>query len=277
MSLSRYRAQPQKGHLDRVKRIFGSLAYMPEGAIRFRTGEPDFSDIQDQEFDWSRNVYGSPKEIIPTDIPEPRGKYVTTVHYVGANLHHDLVTGRAVTAILHIVNGTPTDWCSERQATVETATYESEFVAARIAVDQIVDLKYTLMYLGVPIRSKCFMFGDNKSVIKISTIPNSLLSKRHHISAYHRVREAIALNTSCLSGQMARPTQQTFSASTGSSLKSGLYLSHFYSEEERLLRSNSSQRGVIQIPLIVLPVSHKEVRRILGWLLLPLSSCLVPT
>ena len=49
---------------------------------------------------------------------------MTTVHYVDANLHHDLVTGRAVTAILHIVNGTPTDWHSKRQATVETATYD---------------------------------------------------------------------------------------------------------------------------------------------------------
>ena len=201
MSLSRYRAQPQKEDLDRVKRIFGYLAYLPEGAIRFRTGESDFSDIQDQEFYWLRTIYGSPKEIIPTDIPEiiptdnpePRGKYVTTVHYVDANLHHDLVTDRAVTAILHIVNGTPTNWYSKRQATAETATYGSEFVAARIAVDQIVDLQYTLMYLGVPIRSKSVMFGDNKSVITSSTIPNSLLSKRDHISAYHRVREAIAL------------------------------------------------------------------------------------
>ena len=72
------------GHLDRVKRFFGYLAYLPEGAIRFRTGEPDFSDIQDQEFDWSRTVYGRPKEIIPTDITEPRGKYVTSVHYMDA-------------------------------------------------------------------------------------------------------------------------------------------------------------------------------------------------
>ena len=71
---------------------------------------------------------------------------------------------RAVTAILHIVNGTPTDKYSKRQATVETATYGSEFVAARIADDQIVDLRYTLMYLGVPIRSKSFIFGDNKSI-----------------------------------------------------------------------------------------------------------------
>ena len=48
------------------------------------------------------------------------------------------------------------------------------------------------MYLGVPIRGKSFMFGDNKSVITSSTITDSLLSKRHHISAYHRVMEAIA-------------------------------------------------------------------------------------
>ena len=110
MSLSRFRAQPQTGHLDRVKRIFGYLAYLPEGAIRFRTGEPDFTDIQNQEFGWSRTVYGSPNEIIPTDIPQPRGNHVTTVHYVDANLRHDLVTGRSVTAILHIVNGTTIDW-----------------------------------------------------------------------------------------------------------------------------------------------------------------------
>ena len=118
---------------------------------------------------------------------------MTFVHYVDANLHHDLVTGRSFTAILHIVTGTPIDWYSKRQATVETATYGLEFVAARIAVEQIVDLRYTLMYIGVPIRRKSFMFGDYKTVTTSSTIPNSLLSKRHHISSYHRVREAIAL------------------------------------------------------------------------------------
>ena len=132
------------------------------------------------------------------------------------------------------------------------------------------------MYLGVPIRSKHFMFGDSKSVITNSAIPNSLWSKRHHISAYHRIREAIA-SKYLMFIWMARPTQQTFSASIGSFLKSGPYSSHFYSGEERLLRSNSSDGGVKKIQLIGPRVSHKEIRRILGWLLLPLSSCLVPT
>ena len=80
----------------------------------------------------------------------------------------------------------------KRQGTVETATFGSEFVAARIATDQITDLGYTLMYLGVPIRSKSYMFGDNKSVVDSASIPTSILSKKSILAYYHRVREAIA-------------------------------------------------------------------------------------
>jgi len=114
--------------------------------------------------------------------------------YVDANLCHDMITGRSVTAVLHFVNGTPIDWYSKRQATVETATFGSEFVAARIATDQIIDLRNTLRYLGVPIRDKSYMFGDNKLVVTNATMPHSLLKKRHHMASYHRVREAIAAN-----------------------------------------------------------------------------------
>ena len=87
---------------------------------------------------------------------------MTTTTYVDANLHHDQVTDRAVTACLHLVNATPSHWHTKRQATVETATFGSEFLAAKLATDQIIDLRYTLMYLGVPIRSKSYLFDDNK-------------------------------------------------------------------------------------------------------------------
>ena len=63
---------------------------------------------------------------------------MTTVHYVNANLHHDLVTGRSVTAIPHTVNATPTDWYSKNK---QQWRHESEFMPKRIAVDQIVDLR----------------------------------------------------------------------------------------------------------------------------------------
>ena len=102
-----------------------------------------------------------------------------------------MVTGNSVTVVLHFVNTTPTDWFLKRQATVETATYGSEFVAAKTATEQIMDLRNMLRYLGVPIMSKAYMFGDNKSVVTSSTIPQSILNKRQYVLSYHRVREAI--------------------------------------------------------------------------------------
>ena len=40
--------------------------------------------------------------------------------------------------------------------------------------------------------NQAYMFGDNKSVVTSSTIPQSILNKRHNMLEYHRVMEAIA-------------------------------------------------------------------------------------
>jgi hypothetical protein len=192
VTMSRYRIQPRKGHIDRCKQIFGYINEMSDGGIRYRTQEPDFSNLPDNAYDWSRTVYGNEKERVPTDAPTPLGKYVVTHSYVDANLYHDHVTGRALTGILHFLNATPIDWYCKRQATVETATYGSEYISAKVAVEQIQDLRLTLMYLGVPIRDSSYLFGDNKSVVDSSTLPQSPMKKRHHALSYHRVREAIA-------------------------------------------------------------------------------------
>ena len=103
-----------------------------------------------------------------------------------------IIPGRSVTGILHFQNKFPIDWYSKKQATVETATYGSEYISARTCVDQIVDLRTTLRYLGVPVRDVSYMFGDNESVVNSSTQPHSRLHKRHNALSFHRVREAIA-------------------------------------------------------------------------------------
>jgi hypothetical protein len=59
-------------------------------------------------------------------------------------------------------------------------------------VDQIIDLCTTLRYLGVPIRSTSYMFGDNKTVVDSSSIPHAKLHKCHNALSFHRVREAVA-------------------------------------------------------------------------------------
>ena len=86
----------------------------------------------------------------------------------------------------------PIEWFSKRKSTVETATYGSKFVAARTCVEQIIDLWTTLRYMGVPIREKSYMFGDNKTVVDSSSNIYAKLHKHHTALSFHRVHEAIA-------------------------------------------------------------------------------------
>ena len=98
-------------------------------------------------------------------LPAAKGKLVVFTTYVDANLYHDLIIGRPFTGVLHLINKTPLDWYTKIQATVETATYCSEFVAARIAVDQIIDIRSTLRYFGVLMHSCAILLIVHRTVI----------------------------------------------------------------------------------------------------------------
>ena len=54
------------------------------------------------------------------------------------------------------------------------------------------EIRDTLRYLGVPIRGKSYVFGDNESMCKSASVPHTQLHKRHTALSWHRVREAIA-------------------------------------------------------------------------------------
>ena len=192
VTMSSFSAAPRQGHLERLQRIYGYLARFKSAAIRVRTEEPDFSMLPDLIHKWDHSVYGNPKEEVPSDAPTPLGKYVQLTHYVDANLLHNVLTGKSLTGVLHFANQTPVDWYSKKQSTVETATFGSEIVAARTATEQIIDLRNTMRYLGVPIRETSYLFGDNKTVVDSTMTPHSKLNKRHTMLSYHRVRHAIA-------------------------------------------------------------------------------------
>ena len=151
MTLSQFRAAQHLGHINRVKRIYGYLSKMRHAIIRIRTSELDYSAIPEKIHSWSSTCYPDAKEAIPHDAPTPKGKSIRATACFNANLYHDLISGRSVTGILHLLNKTPIDWFSKLQSTVKTATYGSEFVAARTCTEQIIALRLTLRYLGVPI------------------------------------------------------------------------------------------------------------------------------
>jgi hypothetical protein len=192
MTLSRFRACPCEGHLERVKRLYGYLYKWKHGVVRIRTQEPDYSDLPVKEYDWEYTCYGGATEEIPTDLPPPLGKEVVTTSFVDANLYHDLISGRSVTGILHLLNKTPVDWFSKLQSTVETATFGSEGAAGRTCTEQVMALRGDLRYLGVSVKGSSMVFGDNELVVNSASIPHYRIKKRHNALSFHRIREAIA-------------------------------------------------------------------------------------
>ena len=117
---------------------------------------------------------------------------MVTISCHDANLHHNVLIGRYVTRILHLVNKTPIDWYSKKQPAVETAAHSSESSSARTCAEQIIDLRNTLRCLGAPLRRKRFALGDNDAVVNGSVTPHTKKHKRHAALSFHRVREAIA-------------------------------------------------------------------------------------
>ena len=113
-------------------------------------------------------------------MPEPLDKAVVTATPMDSSLNHCLATGKSLTGCLQFANKTSVDSCSKKQATVETATYGSEFVAAKTATEQIMDIRQSLRYLGAPIASISFLLGDNRSVVTSTTLPHSTLTKHHN-------------------------------------------------------------------------------------------------
>jgi hypothetical protein len=116
--------------------------------------------------------------------------------FVDADHTGNRITRRSQTDILLYLNSAPILWNSKAQATVEMSTFGSEFVAMQIAVETIEAMRYKLRMFGVPIDGPANVFCDNKSVVTNCTVPESTLKKKHNAIAYHRVREAVAANTS---------------------------------------------------------------------------------
>ena len=194
-ALSRYSMAPREGHLSAMLRVFGYLKKYFRSKILIDTSYPDHSQYPEVEYNW-QEFYPDAEEDIPPDSPEANGqaygKKARITCYVDSDHAHDVVTRRSVTGVIIFVNNTPVKWISKRQKTVETSSYGSELVAARMAVEAIMDLRYKLRMLGVPLDGPALMLGDNMSVVLNTTVPSSPLKKKHQAVNYHRVREAIA-------------------------------------------------------------------------------------
>ena len=75
---------------------------------------------------------------------------------------------------------------------MESSTYGSELVAARIAIEMIIEYRYKLRMMGFKVTQPSVLLVDNMAVVTNSTLPSSSLKKKHNAIAYHKIREAVA-------------------------------------------------------------------------------------
>jgi hypothetical protein len=196
-TLARFSMAPRNGHLKAAFRVLGYLRSHIDDEIKIDPRPFEYSPLNDKvkkNLNW-QEFYPDATEEQPIDPPAPvKNKRVQISVYVDADHAHDQVTRRSVTGVILFINQTPVRWISKRQSTVETSTYGSEMVAARIATDLIIEYRYALRMLGLEVDGPSWMFGDNMSVILSTTMPSSSLKKKHLSIAYHRIREMIACN-----------------------------------------------------------------------------------
>ena len=83
--------------------------------------------------------------------------------YIDADHVGNKLTRRSHTGIIHFINNAPISWYSKRQSTVEASTFGSEFNALRIAVDQVVVLRYKLRMMGIKIQGPTDIMCHNMS------------------------------------------------------------------------------------------------------------------
>jgi len=141
--------------------------------------------------DWSQQYPDAAEEIDPA-LPTPKGVALSTAVYFDSDHAHDKVTRRSVTGVISYVGSTPVDWFSKRQVSIETSSYSAEFCAGRTAAEEAISLRYMLRCLGVPLKGRTFLCGDNESMLVSCTTPESKLNKKHVAIAYHKLRECAA-------------------------------------------------------------------------------------
>ena len=197
--LSSYLAMPRKGHLTAALHVFAYLKARPNRWIMMDPTYPSqlAGTCQPMRTDWD-DLYPDAKEQLPPNMPTPHGKHVEITAFVDADHASNRVTRRSHTGIIIMVNMAPVIWYSRRQNTVESSSFGSEFIAMRIAVDQIEALRYKLRMFGVPLSRTgeeplpAIIYCDNQSVVTNASDALSKLNKKHNSIAFHRVREACA-------------------------------------------------------------------------------------
>ena len=136
-------------------------------------------------------------EVVPANIPEPRGNEVTISMFTNATFAGDVVTRRSQSGILILLNGALTTWYSKQQNTVEALTFGLEFIALRVGYEMNNGLRYKLQMMGVPVEGPTNIYCDDGVGVSNSSVTESTLKKKHLSVCYHKTRECYTKQGCC--------------------------------------------------------------------------------
>ena len=191
--LSSHLALPREGHLDQIFNIFAYLKRNHNSEMIFDPSDPDIDQSLFDRKDWTASEFGlTLEEVLPPNMPTPRGMGFVMRAFVDADHAGDSITRRSRTGFLIYLNSAPIYWMSKKQTSVETSSFGSEFIAMKQCTEYIRGLRYKLRMMGIPCDDPTFVFGDNQSVLANTTAPDSTLKKKSQSIAYHFVREGVA-------------------------------------------------------------------------------------
>ena len=79
-----------------------------------------------------------------------------------------------------------------KQGSIETESFGSEFVAMKACTEYILGLKFKIHIMGIQCDFPAFIYGNNQSLLANTTMPHSILKKKSNSIEYHFVIEGTA-------------------------------------------------------------------------------------
>jgi len=151
VTMARDNQSPREGHMKVMFRIFGYLKNHAKASLKMNFSYPEERVEGIEKANWKHLYPAGAHEKLPHNPPEPKGKPIRVWGEFDIDNAYDLEARRSVSGILIYINNSVVKWYSKRQNTIETSTYGSELVSCCTTVELLIDMRYSIRMLGVPL------------------------------------------------------------------------------------------------------------------------------
>ena len=163
--LSRFMANPGRSHWKALQHVLRYLNGTRSHGLSFTRSGTDRQSVEDD---------------------------MTLRGFVDASWANDVDERRSTSGYVMMLANGPVAWSSKRQAITAASTAEAEYIAASVAVREVVYLRQLLAELGFPQESATVLHEDNQPCIHLANNPATSSRTKHIDIRYHIVRERVS-------------------------------------------------------------------------------------